>query len=88
VLALPNAPRVSDPRGLTERESQIVAYAVLGQTNKMIAYRLGLSQSRVSTLLRSVMRKLNVQTRAQLVLKMRDFQALHVPADDPDRNPG
>jgi DNA-binding CsgD family transcriptional regulator len=88
VLALPNAPRVSDPRGLTERESQIMAYAVLGQTNKMIGYRLGLSQSRVSMLLRSAMRKLNVQTRAQLVLKMRDFQALHVPADDPDRNPG
>jgi len=88
VLALPNAPRVSDPRGLTERESQVVAYAVLGQTNKMIAYRLGLSQSRISMLLRGAMRKLNVQTRAQLVLKMRDFQALHVPADDPDRNPG
>ncbi len=77
VLALPNSPHVIDPRGLTERESQVVAYAVLGQTNKMIAYRLGLSSSRVSMLLRSAMRKLNVQTRSQLVLKMRDFQALH-----------
>jgi DNA-binding CsgD family transcriptional regulator len=77
VLALPNAPRINDPRGLTERESQVVAYAVLGQTNKMIAYRLGLSKSRVSLLLRRAMRKLNVRTRAQLVLKMRDFQPLH-----------
>jgi len=77
VLALPNSPHVSDPRGLAERESQVVAYAVLGQTNKMIAYRLGLSSSRVSMLLRSAMRKLNVQTRSQLVIKMRDFQALH-----------
>jgi DNA-binding CsgD family transcriptional regulator len=76
VLALPNSPHISDPRGLTERESQVVAYAVLGQTNKMIAYRLGLSSSRVSMLLRSAMRKLNVQTRSQLVIKMRDFQAL------------
>jgi len=76
VLALPNAPRISDPRGLTERESQVVAYAVLGQSNKMIAYRLDLSQSRVSMLLRNAMRKLNVQTRGQLVLKMRDFQSL------------
>jgi DNA-binding NarL/FixJ family response regulator len=76
VLALPNAPHVTDPRGLTERESQVVAYAVLGQTNKMIAYRLGLSGSRVSMLLRSAMRKLNVQTRSQLVLKMRDFQTV------------
>jgi DNA-binding CsgD family transcriptional regulator len=77
VLALPNAPRATDPRGLTERESQVVGYAVLGQTNKMIAYRLGLSKSRVSMLLRGAMRKLNVQTRGQLVLKMRDFQAMH-----------
>jgi DNA-binding CsgD family transcriptional regulator len=77
VLALPNSPQVVDPRGLTERESQVVAYAVLGQTNKIIAYRLGLSKSRVSMLLRAAMRKLNVQTRGQLVLKMRDFQAMH-----------
>lgn len=75
VLALPNAPDVSDPRGLSEREGQVVAYAVLGQTNKMIAYRLGLSRSRVSMLLRAAMRKLDVQTRTQLVLKMRDFRA-------------
>jgi len=76
VLALPNSPGVSDPRGLSERESQVVAYAVLGQTNKMIAYRLGLSRSRVSMLLRTAMRKLDVQTRTQLVLKMRNFEAL------------
>jgi len=73
VLALPNSPHVADPRGLTERESQVVAYAVLGQTNKMIAYRLGLSKSRVSMLLRAAMRKLNVQTREQLVIKMGTF---------------
>ncbi|MBW2381685.1 MAG: hypothetical protein JRG70_19470 [Deltaproteobacteria bacterium] len=54
-----------------------MAYAVLGQTNKMIAYRLGLSTSRVSMVLRSAMRKLDVQTRTQLVLRMRDFDALH-----------
>jgi DNA-binding CsgD family transcriptional regulator len=77
VLALPNSPDVSDPRGLSERESQVVAYAVLGQTNKMIAYRLGLSRSRVSMVLRSAMRKLDVQTRTQLVLRMRDFKAVH-----------
>jgi DNA-binding CsgD family transcriptional regulator len=78
VLALPNSPRVCDPRGLTERESQVVAYAGMGQTNKLIAYRLGLSTSRVSMLLRSAMRKLKVKTRAQLVLKMREFQALQL----------
>jgi DNA-binding CsgD family transcriptional regulator len=75
VLALPNAPRISDPRGLNERERQVVAYAAMGQTNKMIGYRLGLSRSRVSFLLRAAMRKLGVRTRAQLVSKVREFES-------------
>jgi DNA-binding NarL/FixJ family response regulator len=74
VLAIPNEPHLTDPRGLTERESQVVAYAALGNTNKMIAYHLGLSTSRVSMLLRSAMRKLAIRTRAQLVEQMRDFE--------------
>lgn len=76
VLGLPNPPDVTDPRGLTDRERQVVAYAVLGQTNKMIGYRLGLSKSRVSVVLRSAMRKLGVETRMQLIRKVRDFQSL------------
>ena len=76
VLAIPNSPHITDPRGLSERESQIVAHAIMGHTNKMIAYRLGLSRSRVSLHLRNAMRKLGVRTRAQLVKKMRDFQSL------------
>ncbi len=76
VLAIPNQPHVTDPRGLTERENQVVTYAVLGHSNKMIAYRLGLSPSRVSTILRTAMRKLGFRTRTQLVKQMRDLQAL------------
>ena len=53
-----------------------MTYAVSGQTNKLIAYRLGLSTSRVSMLLRGAMQKLGVQTRTQLVLKMRSFDRL------------
>jgi DNA-binding CsgD family transcriptional regulator len=73
VLALPNSPEVTDPRGLTERERQVVAYATIGQSNKMIGYRLGLSRSRVSLLIRSAMKKLGVRTRAQLVSRVREF---------------
>ncbi|MBT8464407.1 MAG: helix-turn-helix transcriptional regulator [Myxococcales bacterium] len=73
VLANPNPPRMRDPRGLSERENQVCTYACLGESNKLISYRLGLSQSKVSTTLRSVMRKLGVQTRAQLVEKLRAF---------------
>lgn len=74
VLGLPNAPTVTDPRGLTDREHQVVSYAINGQTNKLIAYQLGLSKGRVSTLMSSAMRKLGVQTRAQLIKKLRDFK--------------
>lgn len=70
VLAVPNAPRVFDPRGLTPRESQVVAYASLGDSHKLIAYRLGISRSRVSDALQSAMRKLGVKTQAQLVEKL------------------
>ena len=66
LLAIPNPPNVRDPRGLTEQECLVVEYAVHGNTNKLIAYRLGLSQARVSTLLSSAMKKLGVRTRAQL----------------------
>jgi len=76
VLGLPNAPDVADPRGLTKREMQVVAYVVCGQTNKLIGYNLGLSKGRVSTLVRSAMRKMGVQTRAQLVSKLHDFGSL------------
>ncbi|MGB8331952.1 MAG: LuxR C-terminal-related transcriptional regulator [Polyangiales bacterium] len=70
LLAMANPPEVRDPRGLTERECQVVEYAVQGDTNKLIAYRLGLSQARVSALLRSAMKKLGVKTRAQLAQKL------------------
>lgn len=76
VLAIPNAPQVKDPRGLNKRERQVAWMAAAGMTNKMIAYRLGLSTSRISLVLRIAMRKLGVRTRAQLVSKMRDFPNL------------
>ncbi len=75
VLAMPNAPRVFDPRGLTARESQVVAYAALGDSHKLIAYRLGISRSRVSDALQSAMRKLGVKTQPQLVEKLSALSA-------------
>lgn len=75
MLAVPNAPRVHDPRGLTKRESQVVAYAALGDGHKLIAYRLGISRTRVSSALGSAMRKLKVKTQAQLVEKLHALAA-------------
>jgi DNA-binding CsgD family transcriptional regulator len=76
VLAVPNAPNVNDPRGLTERETQVTAYALFGLSNKLIGYNLGLSKGHVSALLGSAMRKLGVKTRAQLVKRLRDFSGI------------
>jgi DNA-binding CsgD family transcriptional regulator len=47
-----------------------VTYVLFGDTNKLIAYRLGLSQGRVSVLLKSAMHKLGVKSKAQLVQKL------------------
>lgn len=73
VLALPNPPSTPNPRGLTEQEQRVVAFAALGDSHKFIAYRLGLSRSRVSHLLASSMRKLGIKTQAQLVEKISAF---------------
>ncbi len=76
VLGVPNVPGLDDPRGLTEREMHVVSYVYAGLTNKMIGYRLGLSQGRISGLLSSAMHKLGVQNRAQLVKRLKDFESL------------
>ena len=70
VLARPNPPKVFDPRGLSAQECQVITYVLLGDTNKLIAYRLGLSQGRVSVLLRSAMHKLGAKSKAQLIQKL------------------
>ena len=71
VLAHANPPNISDPRGLTEREAQVVTYAALGESRKMISYRIGMSASTISRALSSAMQKLKVKTQAQLVERMR-----------------
>jgi DNA-binding CsgD family transcriptional regulator len=76
VLAHPNPPNLKDPRGLSERERQVATYAALGESNKLVSYRLGFSQPKVSTTLKSAMHKLGVQTRPQLVEKLRAFESI------------
>jgi DNA-binding CsgD family transcriptional regulator len=76
VLAHPNPPNVGDPRGLTQREAQVVAFAALGESQKLIRYRIGVSESLVSRALASAMHKLGVTTQAQLVEKLRGVPAV------------
>jgi DNA-binding CsgD family transcriptional regulator len=65
-LAHRNDPNLTSEFALTERERQILAYADLGQSNKLIAYTLGLSISSVSTFLLRARRKLRAASLRSL----------------------
>jgi DNA-binding NarL/FixJ family response regulator len=52
-------PEVQGDYALTPRERQVLGYAELGQSNKLIAYSLGLSTSTVSTLLERARKKVS-----------------------------
>ena len=71
ILVVPNPTGMCDPHRLTKRETEVATYAVLGETGKLIGLRLGLSTSRVSSVLHDAMRKLRVRTQAELVAKLR-----------------
>jgi DNA-binding CsgD family transcriptional regulator len=67
IVAHENVPRARGPVALTEREKQILAYAVLGHHNKLIAYELGIADSTVRVLMARAAAKLGVRTRADLL---------------------
>jgi DNA-binding CsgD family transcriptional regulator len=67
LVAKRNDPELEDPRGLSLRERQVVAYAALGHPSKLIGYDLGLAPATVSKHLTSAMRKLRVRTHAELM---------------------
>jgi len=75
ILALVNPPKVSDPRGLTEREKQVLGYAALGESRRHIGYRLGIAPNTAANTLRSAMRKLGIRTQAELVHKLRGLES-------------
>jgi DNA-binding CsgD family transcriptional regulator len=54
-------------RGLSPREREVVSYVSLGYTNREIGLACGTSAHTVHNQLRSVFRKLDVCTRAELV---------------------
>lgn len=70
-VARPNTPIVGGAKALSDRERQILAYAALGYSNKLIAYALGLAPSTVSSHLRSGMRALGVRDVAGLAAVLR-----------------
>ncbi len=66
VVAKKNDPFVPGQR-LSLRERQVVGFAALGHSNKLIAWELGVSTSTVATQLSSAMKKLGISSRVQLI---------------------
>jgi len=62
-----NPPEVPDPRRLTTLERVIAGYVVMGHSNKLIAYELGVAVSTVALHLHGVAKKLGVRTRVEVV---------------------
>jgi DNA-binding CsgD family transcriptional regulator len=67
LIARENDPRVPDPRALSLRERQVLAYGALGHPLKLTAYELGLSISSVSRHRASGLRKLGLTSLAEAI---------------------
>jgi two-component system nitrate/nitrite response regulator NarL len=58
----------TDRHGLSERELQILQRVVLGEPNKMIASRLGITEATVKVHMKSVLRKIDASNRTQAAI--------------------
>jgi DNA-binding CsgD family transcriptional regulator len=76
LIARRNEPGVLDPRALTLREKQVVSFAALGHSNKLIAYELGVQKSVVTLHLTAAMQKLGVRDRLSLTRLIGDLGEL------------
>ena len=63
-MAIPFA-RVVDGRELTPREMEILCHLAEGQSNKVIARELGISNGTVKLHVRAILRKLQVRSRVE-----------------------
>jgi DNA-binding CsgD family transcriptional regulator len=71
VLARENTLQLEGHRMLSEREREVVALAIAGRSNKVIAYELGIAHATVRVLIARASAKLNVRTREELVRRVR-----------------
>ncbi|MFT3914628.1 MAG: helix-turn-helix transcriptional regulator [Anaeromyxobacteraceae bacterium] len=67
ILARRNPTGVRDPRALSARERDVLAYVAQGHGNKQVAYALGLSKTTVAAHLRRAVAKLGLRTRRDAI---------------------
>jgi DNA-binding NarL/FixJ family response regulator len=87
LFALQNQADAPDPRALTRDERPILHLVAMGHSNKLVAYELGLPMGTVATRLASIMRKLGVRSRVQIVdrftsLRNAKFSPVESAADE------
>ena len=82
VVARRNDVRLPRPDALSPRERQALGFAVLGDSNKLIAYELGISASTVGVLLHRAAQKLGCHSRVEL---LRRFQELLAAPPNPPK---
>ena len=71
IVARQNQPPTFEIADLSARERHVLAFLALGQTNKHIAYELGISASTVGVLLHRAAQKLGCHSRAELLQRYR-----------------
>ncbi len=64
----PTRLNTANSHGLTEREVQILQCLVQGDSNKMIANRLGITEATVKVHMKSLLRKINATNRTQAAI--------------------
>ncbi len=64
----PTRLNTANSHGLTEREVQILQFLVQGDSNKMIANRLGITVSTVKVHMKTLLRKTNATSRTQAAI--------------------
>jgi len=82
-VARKNDPAAPGPRELTGRQRQIVGYAALGHSNKLIAYELGLSEAAISHHLARAAERLGLRTRTELVRAVLTLRGQATSGDEP-----
>ena len=69
VIARRSPPAVTRCNSLSCREREALGFAIRGVTNKVIAYEMGITASTVGVLLHRAARKLDCQTRGELLAR-------------------